>query len=217
MSIHLEAKIPLLLIGGGGHCQAVIDVIEQNDHFQIVGIVEAAGSKLREVMGYPVIGFDKDLPELIKQTPHCLITVGQLNSSELRRKLFERVLQLGGVLPAIYSPLAYVSKHAKIGQGSVIMHHALINNGAVIGENCIVNSKSLVEHNVQIGNHCHLSTATVLNGDVVVGDDGFIGSGSVIKNGVTIGNQVVVGAASYVNQNIQRAGIYIGSPVKPKT
>ncbi|MBT5400056.1 acetyltransferase, partial [bacterium] len=30
----------ILLIGGGGHCKSVIDVIEQEGRFNIAGIVE---------------------------------------------------------------------------------------------------------------------------------------------------------------------------------
>jgi len=30
----------IILIGGGGHCRSVIDVIEQEGRFKIVGIVD---------------------------------------------------------------------------------------------------------------------------------------------------------------------------------
>ena len=30
----------ILLIGGGGHCKAVIDVIEQEGQFNIIGIID---------------------------------------------------------------------------------------------------------------------------------------------------------------------------------
>ena len=30
----------ILLIGGGGHCKSVIDVIEHEGEFQIIGIIE---------------------------------------------------------------------------------------------------------------------------------------------------------------------------------
>jgi len=44
--------------------------------------------------------------------------------------LFEQIKKLGGRLPVVVSPLAYISKHAKIGAGTIIMHYALINAGA---------------------------------------------------------------------------------------
>ena len=30
----------ILLVGGGGHCKSVIDVIEQEDNYTLVGIVD---------------------------------------------------------------------------------------------------------------------------------------------------------------------------------
>jgi UDP-3-O-[3-hydroxymyristoyl] glucosamine N-acyltransferase len=43
----------------------------------------------------------------------------------------------------IVSPIAYISKHSTIGEGTVIHHHALINANVKIGKNCIINSKAL--------------------------------------------------------------------------
>jgi NADH/NAD ratio-sensing transcriptional regulator Rex len=44
-----DNKIEIILVGGGGHCKSVIDLITSNDIFQIVGILdlkEKVGSKL---------------------------------------------------------------------------------------------------------------------------------------------------------------------------
>lgn len=212
MSISIDSKIPLLLIGGGGHCESVIDVINKNNHFHIVGIVESDESDIREVAGIPVIGRDKDLPQLIKRTPHCVITIGQIGLDLIRQKMFARVKSLDGILPVITSPLAHVAESAKIGEGTVIMHHALVNSGVVIGNNCIVNTKALVEHHSQIGDFCHIATAAVINGDCNIGQNCFIGSGATLKQGVAIASQSVIGAASYVHDSIQKPGLYFGSP-----
>ena len=71
--------LDLILIGGGGHCKSVIDVIEQTKNFNILGIVEKAGSNIQKVSGYDVIGNDDDLYELFKSTPQALITIGQIS------------------------------------------------------------------------------------------------------------------------------------------
>lgn len=42
------------------------------------------------------------------------------------------------------SPRAYISKHASIEIGTIVMHDALINAYAEIGKNRIVNSKALL-------------------------------------------------------------------------
>jgi sugar O-acyltransferase (sialic acid O-acetyltransferase NeuD family) len=191
----------LLLVGGGGHCHSCIDVIEATGMHHIEGVVQAkASSEL--VLGYPVIGSDDDLPQLLKSSNLALITVGQIKTVETRIRLFDLVKQLGAELPVVISPKAYCSKHAVLGYGSIIMHGAIVNAGARIGNNCIVNSQALVEHDVEIGDHCHISTGARVNGNVTLGKGSFIGSGAVIKEGVSIGENVVIGAGQVVLRDV---------------
>jgi hypothetical protein len=81
-------KPAILLIGAGGHCKACIDVIEQSGQWQIAGIVDRKGSGVEDVLGYPVIGCDEDLPRLRQEFDYAFVTVGQLGTAELKIKLF---------------------------------------------------------------------------------------------------------------------------------
>ncbi len=171
----------ILLVGGGGHCRSVIDVIEQQGRYDIVGIVDLKEHIGKQVLGYPVIACDDQLRELFYNCKNAVITVGHIRSNNLRVKLYVKIKEIGYNLPVITSPHAYVSRHSQIGEGTVVMHHALINANANVGRNCIVNSKALIEHDVQVKDHCHISTASVLNGGVVVGENTFVGSNSTSK------------------------------------
>lgn len=187
----------LLLLGGGGHCHSCIDVIEAAKNYKIVGIVQPdLSSDL--VLNYPVIGSDNDLPELLKSSKAAFITVGQIKNPETRIRLFDLLKQLGAELPVIISPKAYCSKHAKLGEGSIVMHGAIVNAGAKIGKNCIVNNQALVEHDAEINDHCHISTGARVNGNVSIGKGTFVGSGVVIKEGVLIGEHVIIGAGQII-------------------
>jgi sugar O-acyltransferase (sialic acid O-acetyltransferase NeuD family) len=188
----------IVLIGGGGHCKAAIDVIEQEGLFNIIGIIDKPEMLGKRLLEYQVIGNDSDLINLVKSCNNALITIGQIKTPSARIKLFNKLLQLGFKLPTIVSPRAYISKHSSIGIGSVIMHDAIISAGAVIGDNCIINTKAIVEHGSKIGNHCHISTNSVINGEVVVGDGSFIGSGSVTKEGIKINDNFFAKAGSVV-------------------
>ncbi|WP_029934078.1 acetyltransferase [Thiomicrospira pelophila] len=202
-------KTPILLLGGGGHCRALVDVIEQTSDFAVAGIVEAQATS-GQVLGYPIVGTDVHLPGLVQQTPHCLIGVGQVKQADLRMMLFDLALQAGAQFPAVISPQAYVSEHAEIGEGTVVMHQALINVGAKIGHNCIINSQALIEHDAVIGDHCHISTGAKINGDVTIGKGCLIGSGAMIKQGVKILDNVIIGAGALILKDITRPGCYVG-------
>ena len=188
----------ILLIGGGGHCKSVIDVIEQEGQFQIAGIIDKAELFGTNVLGYPVIGNDLDLESLAKKHAYALITIGQIKSPNQRIKLFELAKKAGFIIPSILSPRAYISKHAFIGDGTVVMHDALINARASIGNNCIINSKALIEHDSVIREHCHISTSATINGGVVVESGCFIGSGVITKESITIGKNSFIKAGSIV-------------------
>jgi len=179
-------KPQLLLIGGGGHCHSVIDVIEQENRYQIAGIVDAPKNLGKQVLGYPIIASDAQLAELYGQCQHAIVTVGQIKSSALRVRLYQQLKDIGYQLPVIVSPLAYVSRHAQIGEGTVVMHHALVNANARVGSNCIINSKALIEHDAHIHDHCHIATASVINGGVVVEANTFVGSNATSVQGCTL-------------------------------
>ena len=188
----------IILIGGGGHCKSVIDVIEQEARFEIAGIIdkpELLGSK---ILGYSVIGNDFDLKNLAKKYKNALITVGQIKSALVRIKLYNLIIKAGFILPSIVSPNAYISKHSKIGNGTIIMGNVIVNANTSIGDNCIINSKALIEHDCLVSNHCHISTNAVINGGVKIGPKCFIGSNVTTKENTTIKENSFIKAGSIV-------------------
>ena len=188
----------IILIGGGGHCKSVIDVIEQEARFEIAGIIdkpELLGSK---ILGYPVIGNDFDLESLAKKYQNALVTVGQIKSALVRIKLYDLAIKAGFTLPSIVSPNAYISKHSKIGNGTIIMGNVIVNANTSIGDNCIINSKALIEHDCLISSHCHISTNAIINGGVKIGSKCFIGSNVTTKNNIIIKENSFIKAGSLV-------------------
>ena len=216
-------SLDIILLGAGGHCRSCIDVIEQEGRFRIAGIVdkaeEAASGKRKgasvereaergkweecklTIFGYPIVGTDADLSQLREQYKYALVTVGQITSPAVRQKLFDYLLDLSFELPVIISPLAYVSRHARICQGTIVMHQALVNAGAAIGDNCIINTKALVEHDAIVEDHSHIATGAIVNGGAHIGSGCFIGSGSNIKEGVVLDINCLVGMGLCVRKD----------------
>lgn len=175
---------PLILIGGGGHCKSVIDVAESAG-YTILGILDRPEEVGKKVLSYEVIGTDDDMAKYADQA-EFIVTVGQIKSPNLRIKLHEMVVQVGGRLATIISPKAHVSKYAKVGPGTVVMHQAVVNADAKIGKGCIINTFSNIEHDVEIGDYCHVSTGAMVNGGSYIADGTFLGSQSVVNQGVRI-------------------------------
>lgn len=186
----------IILIGGGGHCKSVIDVIELQNRYEIVGIVDKKELIGQDVLGYKIIGCDDDLEALFATCKNAVITVGQIKSNEARVRVFDKLKNIGFNLPAIISPLAYVSKHSFVDEGTVVMHHALVNSNAKVGKNCIINTKALIEHDAVVEDNCHISTGAVVNGGAVVKKDTFYGSNATSKEYVEVSGFIKAGSVA---------------------
>lgn len=204
----------ILIIGAGGHAMACIDVIEMEGIYKIkalVGLPEEVGT---ELLGYEVKYTDNDFLKLRSEYEAVCVALGQISNPLPRKEMFQRVKKLSFVVPRILSPTSYVSKHALIGEGSMVFHGAVINAGAKIGSNSIINSRSLLEHGVTVGDHTHISTGVLLNGSTSIGDATFIGSGTVVGQAVNIGDKVVVGMGSKVFKDLPSDSFYINETFK---
>jgi sugar O-acyltransferase (sialic acid O-acetyltransferase NeuD family) len=186
----------LILIGAGGHCRSCIDVIEKEGIYAIEGLIDLSSKVGQRVLGYSIIDSDENLAKYVNSTIWFLITLGQIRSPDKRIRIFSQLEALGAQFATSVSPLAYISKHAQIGVGTVVMHHALINAGVQVGKNCIINTKALIEHDANVGDHCHVATGSIINGSSVVHRACFIGSNSTVVNNVCVPENTFIRAGS---------------------
>ena len=200
----------LILVGGGGHCKSVIDVAESAG-YNILGILDMPEEVGKSVLNYKVIGTDEEIPEYVDKA-EFIITVGFIKNPAIRIRIYNRIIEAGGKLATTIASTAHVSRYAALGEGTVVMHQAVVNAGTNIGVNCIINTFCNIEHDAVIGDQCHISTGAMVNGDCKVGERTFIGSQSVLVNGIVVGEDIIVGAGSVVRKSISEKGIYAGNP-----
>lgn len=203
---------PLILVGGGGHCRSVIDVAEKAGR-RIMGILDLPEFVGTECLGYEVIGTDDDIPKFVDECDF-LVTLGFIKSPVKRIELHRRILEAGGRLATLVSPLAHLSLHAEVGQGTVVMHFVSVNASARVGEGCILNTFANIEHDSIVGDFCHISTGAMVNGDCEVGEASFVGSGAVLYNGVKIAPNTLIGGGAVVYRTLTTAGTYLGNPCR---
>ena len=201
----MKKKIKIILFGAGGHALSVIDVIEKTKKFKILFLLDKFDG---EIGKYKIYKEKKNIEYYKKYTNKAFVSIGQIKNSKPRSILYNKLLEKGFIIPKIISPFALVSDTAKIDDGTIVMHHALVNSFSQIGKNCIINSKALVEHGVKIENNCHLSTGSIANGDCLIKTGSFIGSNATIIQKITIGSNSVVGAGKIVKKNLPINSVY---------
>jgi len=210
-------KRKILLIGSGGHCKVVLDLLLGLKEYEIAGIIDLEERRGAEVFGAPVIGSDADLPRFFKSgIKHCFIAIGSIGDSSLRVKLYNLAKKSGFSFPNLISPHALLSSRVTLGEGNYVAPGVIINAGSRIGSNCIFNTGAIIEHDCKIGNFVHLSPGAVLSGGVSIGDNSHIATGSIIIQGVRIGGQTIVGAGSVVTKNIRKGVIAYGNPCRER-
>lgn len=210
-------KHKLLLIGAGGHCKVILDLLLKSKEYDVVGIIDLKERIGDSVSGVPVVGIDLDLPKFFKKgIKHCFISVGSVGDSSLRVKLHGFARKVGFVFPNLIHTAALVSRQASLGNGNYIAPGVNINAGTRIGSNCIVNTDAIVEHDCIVGDFVHLSPGSILNGGVTVGDYSHLGAGSVVIQNLKIGANVIIGAGSVVTVNIRRNMVAYGNPCKER-
>lgn len=174
------------MIGGGGHCKSVIDVIRSNGNFEIFGILDSTLNKSSKVLEVPVIGDDSLIYSLQKEGCSFHITVGQIHSNLSRKSIANKLLDSKANIPNVISGNANVSCYSNLGKGITVMHNATLQADTKIDDFTIINDHALIEHDVKIGKYCHIATGAIINGNVTIGDDVFIGSGAIVVQGTKI-------------------------------
>lgn len=111
-------------------------------------------------------------------------------------------------------PTATVAASARIGEGTVILHGAIIQANTVIGRHVLVNTAASIDHDNRIGDFAHISPHVTLCGHVEVGEGTHIGAGAVVIPQVKIGKWSTVGAGAVVLHDIGDYVTAVGNPAR---
>jgi sugar O-acyltransferase (sialic acid O-acetyltransferase NeuD family) len=170
------------------------------------------------VLGFPVLGTDADLVDLLADDviDSFVVGLGMVEGGgKLRPSLYDAGIRAGLSAITIVHPSAVIAQSARIGAGSVVMAGAIINPGAVVGGNVIINSGAVIEHDCKISDHVHIGPRAVLSGHVSVGENTIVGVGTTCLQGLSIGAGVTIGAGSVVIRNVDDDQRVAGNPARP--
>jgi sugar O-acyltransferase (sialic acid O-acetyltransferase NeuD family) len=205
-----------VVMGAGGHGKVIIDILERQGDTTILGLIDSQRRPGERFQGYPVLGDEELLPELIAQTPALTVIVA-VGHNWRRRQVVERLRLL---CPEIRfgcarHPTAVVAGTARIGAGTVIMAGAIIGPDVQIGEHCIVNHRCSIDHDSALANFSSLAPGVVTGGYVTLGEGAAVNTGAVLARGAGIGTYSVIGAGATVLGEIGARTLAYGTPAKP--
>ena len=174
----------LLLIGAGGFGRVVL---EHASNFYDCAFLDDGEATV--VDNVSLIGKTSEIASLYPEYKLLLVTIG---NNKLRERLFKEATSIGYTFPNIIHPTAYVSPHAHIGNGCVILNNAVVQNNATYGDGCILNPGVELHHYSTIGNYCLIYTNSVVRSLTHVGDRVWIGSNATVSTSATVPDDTVI-------------------------
>ncbi len=189
----------MILYGASGHGKVIIEILEANG--VKVDYVVDDNPDINELLGY----------EVRRNTGKYDDAIISIGSSQIRKKLVE-TLEVKNYHVAIH-PSALVSPRAKIGEGTVVMHGAIVQTCVEVGKHCIINTGASVDHDCKLADYVHIAPQATLSGAVEVGEGTWIGAGAVIKQCIKIGANCMIGAGAVVVKDVPDGMTVVGVPV----
>ncbi len=168
----------LLLVGAGGFGRVVLEHASLQYDCAFLDDGNAT-----VVDGMPVIGRTSEMASFYPEYKLLLVTIG---NNVLRDRLYKEAASIGFSFPNIIHPSAYISPHAHIGTGCVILNNAVVQNNATCGDGCILNPGVELHHDSTIGSFCLIYTNSVVKSLAYVGDRVWIGSNSTISTSASV-------------------------------
>lgn len=205
----------IIIIGASDHCKYTIDIIERENKFKILGILDKKLDKGSNFAGYPILGYleyleSKSNMELIN---YGIIAIGD---NHTRSKLVNEILEIcpGFNFVNAIHPSVIIGKEVSIGKGCVMMAGVIINNNCSVGNHCFLATKSSLDHDSTILDYSSLSPGVTTGGRVFIGECSAIGIGATILHYKKIGSNCIIGGNSLVNIDIRDNFIAYGVPIK---
>lgn len=158
----------LLLVGAGGFGRLVLEHIWKDYECRFLDDGER-----KKVDGVPVIGKIEKMYDLFPKYKLLLITIG---NNKLREKIYKEAMKIGYSFPNLILPSAYVSPHSTIGNGVILLHNVVVQNGAKIGNGTILNAGVEAHQDATIGNNVLVYANSVIRSNTIIGDRAWIGS-----------------------------------------
>ena len=178
-------KEKLLLVGAGGLGRVALEHASINYDCAFVDDAD-----ITEVDGVQVVGKITDIDKLFLEYRKLIVCIG---NNSIRESIYRAAKVIGYSFPNIVASSAYISPHAKIGCGCIILNNVVIQNNAVLGDGAVISPGVELHHDSTIGNNVLIYTNSVVRSLTHVGDRAWIGST------VSISTRAVVEADAIIN------------------
>ena len=205
----------VLIIGASGHGRVVMDCVEQERTYKVVGFLDSYKKKGTLINGYEVLGNERDLPYLCERLNiyGLIVAIGDNWTRSLVVKRVQSILPTIKFISAVH-PSAIIGKDVVIGAGSVILPGTIVNTNCIIGNHCILNTNSSLDHDSTMEDYSSLAPKVCTGGNLVLGEFSAICLGTSVIENISIRPHSVIGAGSLVIRDVPSHTLAFGVPAR---
>ena len=196
----------LIIVGAGGHALSVGDAA-LSAGWTVVGFYSPDGTGPASILG-PVLS---SLDSLELSNTAFALGIGTNHVRETVARDISRRFAQTEIVSVVHAT-AWVSPHATVHPGAVILAHTSVGPGSTVGRGALLNTGASLDHESSLGDYASLGPGARTGGNVSVGERTMIGIQAGIVHGVTVGSDCVVGAHSLVNSDLDSNVVAWGTP-----
>jgi sugar O-acyltransferase (sialic acid O-acetyltransferase NeuD family) len=205
----------IVIIGAGGFAREVAWLIEdinlKNNLWNLIGYIdENLKSKSSLLNGYEVLG-DFNSLEMRNKEIFYICAVGD---TFIRKELSVKAENIGLKPATLIHPNVVMSKHVKVGEGTIICSSNIITVNVQVGKHVIINLDCTIGHDVVIEDYVTILPSVNVSGAVILEEGSSIGTGSAIIQGKKVGINSIIGAGTVVVKDIPANCTAVGVPAK---
>ena len=198
----------LIIVGAGGHALSVADAA-LSAGWTVVGFYSPDGAGPASALG-PVLS---SLDPLDLSGTTFALGIGTNHSRETVAEDISKKFPQTEIVSVVHAT-AWVSPHATVHPGAVILAHTSVGPGSTVGRGALLNTGASLDHESSLCDYASLGPGARTGGNVSVGERTMIGIQAGIVHGVTVGSDCVVGANSLVNSDLDSNVVAWGTPAR---
>lgn len=205
----------IVIFGASGHGNVVLDCIEKEENYTVIGFVDSYIKKGEVVNGYTVLGSTSDLPLLIEKF-NIVGGIVAIGDNWTRKSVVNRIVEICPnftFISAIH-PNAYLGRNTFVGKGSVVMPGAVVNSNSRIGNFCIINTNASIDHDGVMEDFSSLAPRVCVGGNFSLGKYSAVCIGTSIIENIKVAEHSVIGAGALVMNDVKNNLVVFGSPSK---
>lgn len=202
----------LVIVSAGGLGRELYNYAQESlgygKDFIIKGFLDFNSHALDDFNNYPpILGNDEDYE--IQCDDVFVVAIGDVKT---KQKSVALLTARGAIFYTLIHKTAIINRNVVIGDGCVILPHAVIGADVKIGNNTLIQINAVIGHDVRIGDCCRIDCFVTCVGGVIIGNFVTLHTNSVINHKVKVEDCATVGACSFVMRSVKSNATVFGIP-----